>query len=482
MADISNITLPNGSSYNFKDSTARSSLNSKANSRTSLSLVPYGTSIPANADLNTVEYLKVGNYYCSDNVTVDTLSNCPTHDAFMMTVYSPLSTTYDNESSVQWVYRFREINTYNGRCYRQSASSGSTVGKFSYGTWFEIANTNTATPSTNGLMTAADKKKLDGIASGAQVNTVTSVAGKTGAVTISKNDVGLGNVENKSSATIRGELTKNNVTSALGYTPPTTNTTYSDFIGATSSSAGSHGLVPAPAKGDQSKFLRADKTWQAISIPSSLPANGGTANNVSGIVTVAHGGTGASTAGAARKNLSIAPIYNDAEPTVDIYNGMIWVGGGLDDNNPPYETGKVDTALSTSSTNPVQNKVITAKINSMDSTIGSLNSSVSTLNSDLEKKKWVYLSNSSTYTFPNSPYTEFKIVMQYGSFIGSSNYLSSEFNCTQPTSFSIGTVFYTTNDYYCAWINVEDRSIIKCFFMNPAVGLKTANINIYGRI
>ena len=41
-----------------------------------------------------------------------------------------------------------------------------------------------------------------------------------------KSDVGLGNVENKSSATIRGELTSSNVTTALGYTPPTTNTTY----------------------------------------------------------------------------------------------------------------------------------------------------------------------------------------------------------------------------------------------------------------
>ena len=42
-----------------------------------------------------------------------------------------------------------------------------------------------------------------------------------------KADLGLGNVENKSSATIRGELTKANITTALGYTPPTTNTTYS---------------------------------------------------------------------------------------------------------------------------------------------------------------------------------------------------------------------------------------------------------------
>lgn len=41
---------------------------------------------------------------------------------------------------------------------------------------------------------------------------------------VTKTDVGLGNVENKSSATIRGELTKANVTAALGYTPPTSDT------------------------------------------------------------------------------------------------------------------------------------------------------------------------------------------------------------------------------------------------------------------
>ena len=41
--------------------------------------------------------------------------------------------------------------------------------------------------------------------------------------TYTKSEVGLGNVENKSSATIRGEITKTNVTSALGYTPYTPN-------------------------------------------------------------------------------------------------------------------------------------------------------------------------------------------------------------------------------------------------------------------
>jgi hypothetical protein len=46
--------------------------------------------------------------------------------------------------------------------------------------------------------TSAEKSKLAGIEEGAQVNTVDSVAGKTGAVTLVKSDVGLGNVDNTS--------------------------------------------------------------------------------------------------------------------------------------------------------------------------------------------------------------------------------------------------------------------------------------------
>lgn len=49
---------------------------------------------------------------------------------------------------------------------------------------------------------------------------VTSVAGKTGAVTLTKSDVGLSLVEDKSSSTIRSEITSGNVTGALGFTPP----------------------------------------------------------------------------------------------------------------------------------------------------------------------------------------------------------------------------------------------------------------------
>lgn len=45
-----------------------------------------------------------------------------------------------------------------------------------------------------------------------------------------------------------------------------TDTTYSDFGGATSSSAGTTGLVPAPASGDNTKYLSGDGTWKTVSV------------------------------------------------------------------------------------------------------------------------------------------------------------------------------------------------------------------------
>lgn len=63
----------------------------------------------------------------------------------------------------------------------------------------------------------------------------THINNKNNPHNVTKLSIGLGNVENKSSADIRGELTKNDVTAALGYTPPTANTTYNN---ATQSAAG----------------------------------------------------------------------------------------------------------------------------------------------------------------------------------------------------------------------------------------------------
>ena len=97
-------------------------------------------------------------------------------------------------------------------------------------TTIELTDANTtysaATTSANGLMSSSDKSKLDGIATGANAYTLpaatSSVLGgvKTGS-----------NITN-SSGTI--SVTKDNVVSALGYTPPTTNTTYGTGTASTS--------------------------------------------------------------------------------------------------------------------------------------------------------------------------------------------------------------------------------------------------------
>lgn len=113
-------------------------------------LIPYGTEIPAKADLNTVTYLKVGNYYCGSNATVKTFKNCPltTYNssgvgtdgsAFMMQVYSPLSPTLDNETTGTWVYRIRKIIHYStGIEYTQYCYVGGTAGasNWTYGDWY----------------------------------------------------------------------------------------------------------------------------------------------------------------------------------------------------------------------------------------------------------------------------------------------------------------------------------------------------------
>ena len=62
-----------------------------------------------------------------------------------------------------------------------------------------------------------------------------------------------------------------------------TNTTYSDFTAATSSAAGAHGLVPAPAAGDQAKFLCGNKTW---AVPTDTKNTAGSTDTSSKIFLI----------------------------------------------------------------------------------------------------------------------------------------------------------------------------------------------------
>ena len=119
------------------------------------------------------------------------------------------------------------------------ASKGTFTMNQSGNTTIELTDNNTtygvATQSTNGLESAADKKKLDGIATGAEVNqnafsnvvvgsTTIAADSKTDTLTLAGSNVTITPDATNDKVTIG--ITKANVTSALGYTPPTTNTTY----------------------------------------------------------------------------------------------------------------------------------------------------------------------------------------------------------------------------------------------------------------
>jgi hypothetical protein len=97
------------------------------------------------------------------------------------------------------------------------------------GTWQTPPNTtySAATQSANGLMSASDKKKLDGITEGANKYSLPTASSSV------LGGVKTGNNITNSQGVI--SITKDNVIKALGYTPPTTNTTYSN---ATTSTAG----------------------------------------------------------------------------------------------------------------------------------------------------------------------------------------------------------------------------------------------------
>ena len=88
-----------------------------------------------------------------------------------------------------------------------------------------------------------------------------SASGTRGGIKIGYTNTGANVAVQLSSEKAYVALTKTAVTTALGYTPPTTNTTYSVFTGATADANGSTGLVPQPTSGNQSKYLRADGTW-----------------------------------------------------------------------------------------------------------------------------------------------------------------------------------------------------------------------------
>ena len=202
----------------------------------------------------------------------------------------PVATTYTLGKSVPSNAVFTDTNTWvalkgattdaDGTAGYAPAPAKGAANRYlrSDGTWAVPPDTNTtyaaATQSAQGLMSAADKKKLDGIASGANAYTHPAHTAKSAGLYKVTVDA-LGHV---SAATA---VTKADIT-ALGIPGSDTNTTYSPFTAATASAAGAQGLVPAPAAGDQAKFLRGDKTWTAVTPALIGAATSGHTHNYAG--------------------------------------------------------------------------------------------------------------------------------------------------------------------------------------------------------
>lgn len=194
---------------------------------------------------------------------------------------------------------------------------------------------------------AADKKNAEDIT--AVKGRMDTAEGKITAVEkdLAKSEVGLGNVDNTADATksVKYAISAGSASSAaaltsnagsstqpvyfsggkpvacsytLGKSVPAdalfTDHTYGNMKGATSSSAGSAGLVPAPNIGEQLKFLRADGTWV---IPTNTTYSVGTSSYLG--ITKLYTETGSATDGTMTQN-AITTALNGKSATGHTHN------------------------------------------------------------------------------------------------------------------------------------------------------------------
>lgn len=132
-----------------------------------------------------------------------------------------MTATVDPEGYVTFETMQTALNTHTGNKSNPHSVTKSQVG---LGNVPNVA-TNDQTPTysdTTTLVTLSSGEKIS-IAFAkiklAITTLINHLANKSNPHGVTKSQVGLGNVENKSSATIRGEITKGNVTTALGFTP-----------------------------------------------------------------------------------------------------------------------------------------------------------------------------------------------------------------------------------------------------------------------
>ena len=218
-------------------------------------------------------------------------------------------------------------------------------------TWRGIQD-NLISSSTTESLSAAQGKILKELVDGKAPSSHTHT----------KSEVGLGNVDNTADATksVKYAISAGSASSAaaltsnagsstqpvyfsggkpvacsytLGKSVPAdalfTDHTYGNMKGATSSSAGSAGLVPAPNIGEQLKFLRADGAWV---IPTNTTYSVGTSSYLG--ITKLYTETGSDTDGTMTQN-AITSALNGKSPTSHTHNyaGSSSSGGAANSAN-----------------------------------------------------------------------------------------------------------------------------------------------------
>lgn len=293
-------------------------------------------------------------------------TNTDTHYTTGLKVGASNTATANAAASNGSVYLNVLDNTTVRDSHKITGSGATTVTSDANGV-ITISSTNTtystATTSANGLMSSSDKSTLNNLntlvgdtAVSSQISSAVSncisglsISGKT--ITYTKKDGSTGTI-----------------------TTQDTNTTYSNMKGATSSAAGTAGLVPAPAAGKQTSFLRGDGTWV-------VPTNT-TYSNMTGATTSAAGASGlvpAPAKGAATRYLRSDGTWQVPPDTNTTYSVATTSANGLMSSSDKSKldgiaTGAnkttVDSSLSSSSTNPVQNKVVNTAISNLKTLIG----------------------------------------------------------------------------------------------------------------
>lgn len=171
----------------------------------------------------------------------------------------------------------------------------------------------------NSGITSTDVTKLSTVETGAQKNPTNVVS-----------DASYVHTDNNYTTSDKNKLTSLSPISSIGANLSlsqngqlsATDTTYGDFTGATSTTAGTAGLVPAPAIADAGKFLKADGTWATA---------GGSGVQYSDLFTDGTSQTkvkiGKNAASSGDNSVAIGAGYNSSSAAQATRSGAIAIGG-----------------------------------------------------------------------------------------------------------------------------------------------------------